>query len=127
VYRTTIGLGPIQASTLIAIHIAQTIKSARQQKGFTQQDLGELIGRTSESLSNIERAKSIPSVETLIALSTALELPVSVFFPELEQNSKASAKRMRMEAEASGIIRSLSDRMLETAIEQLQALAKISS
>jgi transcriptional regulator with XRE-family HTH domain len=111
----------------IKIHIAQTIKSARQQKGFTQQDLGELIGRTPESLSNIERAKSIPSVETLVALSTALELPVSALFPELEQSGEASAKRMRMEAEASGIIRSLSDRTLETAIEQLKALAKIST
>jgi transcriptional regulator with XRE-family HTH domain len=110
----------------IKIHIAQTIKSARQQKGFTQQDLGERIGRTSESLSNIERAKSIPSVETLIALSTALELPVSAFFPDFEQSSETSPKRMRMEAEASGIIHNLSDRTLETAIEQLKALAKIS-
>ena len=111
----------------IKIHIAQTIKSARKLKGFTQQELGELIGRTSESLSNIERAKSIPSVETLIALAAALELPVSAFFPELEENREASPKRLRLEAEASGIIRNLSDRTLETAIEQLEALAKISA
>jgi transcriptional regulator with XRE-family HTH domain len=109
----------------IKIHIAQMIKSTRQQKGFTQQDLRERIGRTSESLSNIERAKSIPSVEILLALAAALELPVSAFFPELDQNGEANPKQLRLKTEASGIIRNLSDRMLETAIKQLEALAKM--
>ena len=111
----------------IKIHIAQTIKSARRQKGLTQQGLGEKIGRTSESLSNIERAKSLPSVETLVALSTALDLPMSAFFPDYDERNKVNPKKLRLEAEAGGILRNLSDQTLETAIEQLKALAKISN
>ena len=73
----------------IKIHIAQTIKATRQKKGYTQQELGERIGRTSESLSNIERAKSLPSVETLVALSAVLDLPMEAFFPEFDERNIA--------------------------------------
>jgi len=113
--------------TRIKIYIAQTLRSARKQKGFTQEDLGERIGRTAESLSNIERGKAIPSIETLVSLAMALELPLRAFFPDLEQKGEPTPKRLHLEAKAVGIIRMLPEKSLETAIDQLHALSKLSA
>ena len=50
------------------------IKVARESKKLTQEGLAELIGLTNNYISNIERARSKPSIETLIKICNALEV-----------------------------------------------------
>ena len=111
----------------IKIGIAQALKSARKGKGLTQAELGDRIGRTAEALSNIERGEAVPSVETLVALSGELGLRLSDFFPDLGGNDEVSPRRLRLEVEAVEIIRKLPEKSLVAAIDQLNALAKLSA
>lgn len=50
------------------------IRTAREGKNLTQERLAELTGLSNNYISNIERKRSKPSVETLIKLCNALEI-----------------------------------------------------
>lgn len=45
--------------------MAMTLKAARVNKGLTQSEAAELIGISTDTLSNYERAKSFPDIPTL--------------------------------------------------------------
>jgi len=56
------------------------VKKIRESKNFTQEYLAELIGIEQATLSNIERGKSHPTVETLEKLSKALDVEPYIFY-----------------------------------------------
>lgn len=58
---------------------AQHLRTIRQEKGLTQEKLAELIGKTTEHISFLERAERSPSFEVLFDLARVLEVPVSSF------------------------------------------------
>lgn len=58
-------------------YIGGQVKTLRKQSGLTQADLGEQIGRTAEAISNVETGKSLPSLDTLIAVAEALGVPLT--------------------------------------------------
>lgn len=62
--------------------IAQRIRAARIQRGFTQQDLAEKFNKTSAAISDIERGKSQISAADLVIFSDLLNKPIEYFFGE---------------------------------------------
>jgi transcriptional regulator with XRE-family HTH domain len=52
--------------------LGKRIASARKKKGLTQERLAEHAELTNTYVSNIERGRSIPSLETLMKLCSAL-------------------------------------------------------
>ena len=54
--------------------IGSRIKAARESKKLTQEELAELTGLTNNYISNIERTRSKPSIETLVKICNALEV-----------------------------------------------------
>lgn len=52
--------------------IGKKIKAERIRRGFTQTELGDLVGITHPSLSAIERGRTQPARKTLIALARIL-------------------------------------------------------
>lgn len=71
------------------------LKKLRKDKGFTQNDLGSLIGKDRSCISKLE-SESLPynpSVEIIVKLSKALEVPrIEVF----EYFAKRIEKNMRI-------------------------------
>ncbi|MCJ1901791.1 MULTISPECIES: helix-turn-helix transcriptional regulator [Paracoccus] len=104
--------------------IAGQVRTFRKQRGLRQAGLAEAIGRTSEAISNIERAKSLPALDTLIAIAAALEVPIREFFPDDGATENKSPNRLKLDAEATAIIRGLSDERARIALSQLRALAE---
>ena len=49
------------------------IKKARENKNMTQQQLAELTGLSNNYISNIERNRSIPSLQTLVTICDVLD------------------------------------------------------
>jgi len=102
--------------------IAIKLKTSRKGRGLTQEDLAGLIGRSVDAVSNIERAKSLPSLETLDAIAAKLEIPIADLFENPRGRTKLTARRFEALARLSELGRRLSDRSLEIAVRQLEAL-----
>lgn len=104
--------------------IAGQVRTFRKARDMRQAQLAEAIGRTSEAISNIERAKSLPALDTLIAIADALEVPLREFFPDPGVAENKSPNRMKLDAEAIAILRGLGDERARIALGQLKALAE---
>lgn len=58
----------------------ESVRLFRQQKGLTQEKLGELLGVTSQAVSKWETMESYPDAELLVPLSNALDVSLDVLF-----------------------------------------------
>ncbi len=61
--------------------IGRLIRRFRLQKGLSQMGLAELIGVSYQQVQKYESGKSSISIERLIDIAEALDMPVSKFFP----------------------------------------------
>ena len=63
---------------LSATQLARSLRDARRAKGLTQKQLADLSGVAQPTISNIERAASRPSFDTVLRLLGCLELELCV-------------------------------------------------
>lgn len=105
--------------------LAGQLRVYRRKAGLTQAELAARIERTAEAISNVERGKSIPTLETLIAIAAALNVPMRDFFPSGELDHGVSQNRLNSEAEAMALLRGLTDSQLRVALAQIKALGEI--
>lgn len=61
--------------------VAATIREARQTKGFTQQELADLVGVARATVSEWERAASVPRLTNVARLSQVLGLDERLLMP----------------------------------------------
>lgn len=61
--------------------IGKTIRNLRKSKGFTQEQLGEKAGISYKFIGEVERGTVNPSLDSLIAISQALDVNVKELFP----------------------------------------------
>ncbi len=67
------------------------IRSAREKKFLTQEQLGELCSLSTAHIGHIERGTRTPSVDTLCAISSALDVSLdSLLLDNFEGNEKLS-------------------------------------
>lgn len=96
--------------------------AARKARKLTQQQLADRIGRTWETVSNFERGVSLPSLETMLALTTELGVTVSELFEDVE--NPPNPRRGQKEARLRALIKVLPDAELDVVLTQIEALAK---
>ena len=60
------------------------MRDARFFAGFTQGDLATIVGTSRDTISSIERGRSIPSVTLALALARALGVTVEELFSQDE-------------------------------------------
>lgn len=70
--------------------IGREIRSFRRRIGLTVAELAKLAGLSAGMLSKTENGAASPSLSTLKALSTALNVPVTAFFRKYEEERDAS-------------------------------------
>ncbi len=70
-------------------HIAANLKRFRTKRGWTQKQLGELLGITEVQVNRIEKANSTPSVELLYAMADLFGVPADTFRMVTEKISVA--------------------------------------
>ncbi len=103
-----------------------TVQAARRRGGLTQEALAALIERTPESVSNIERGRQLPTIETLVDLGRELAVPLSDFLDGLDGvagGPSLSRERVQQEARLREVARGLSDRDLGLALTLAEAMA----
>ena len=69
----------------------ELIKDARQKKGYTQEDLGDILGVTNKAISRWERGESFPDVALIESIAQALDLKIDeiILGESVEQESLA--------------------------------------
>lgn len=102
--------------------VGHRVAALREARGFTQEHLAELIGRSAEAISKIERGKAFPSPETFEGLSHTLNVPVRDFFPA---SDIIGDSRSRLEARANSLLAGLNDDTLEVCLDVLKALSRL--
>lgn len=68
------------------MNIGETIRNYRLQKGMSQGDIEKRTGLLRCYLSRVENGHTIPSLDTLAKIATAMEVPLGQFFAEHHSN-----------------------------------------
>jgi transcriptional regulator with XRE-family HTH domain len=92
---------------------------------LTQEQLASRIDRTVETVSNIERGRTLPSLATLESLSRQLGVPLRDFFDQEAESRTVDPRRLEMEIRLQDVIRSLPDKDVELALAQIEVLATV--
>ena len=99
--------------------IGQRIKTARERKGLTQEQLAEQDDLTPMHVSVIERGVKLPKLETLINIANVLDVSADVLLQDVVRN------QTRLYAsEASELIRKLSRSDQRRVLEALRSFVE---
>lgn len=66
--------------------IGKRIKSAREKKGLTQEQLAEQINLSPMHISVIERGNKLPRLETLINIANVLDVSADILLQDVVNN-----------------------------------------
>lgn len=67
----------------LGIRLGRRIRELREAAQLTQAELAKLALKSVETISNFERGKTIPSLQTLSALARDLGVPIATFFEDV--------------------------------------------
>ena len=104
-------------------HIGTRVRGARRRQRLTQQQLAERIEKSVETVSNIERGHSWPSLETMEELATALRCPVAEFVEGYGGQPPISPTEGRLRTDLALAAEALEDADLVIAVHLLRGLA----
>jgi len=65
--------------------LPQSLRAARKALGYSQAALAKRVGITQSAISSFERGTTTPTIATLKALSSALEITVGQLLTETEE------------------------------------------
>ena|SRR6202521_1809205 len=70
------------------MNIGETVRNYRLRKGMSQGDIEKKTGLLRCYLSRVENGHTIPSLDTLSKIASAMELPLGQFFAEPHTNGR---------------------------------------
>ncbi len=102
------------------------VRSIRLARGLTQEALSDRMKADDanfsvESISNIERGKSLPGLDTLHRMATALEVTL-VELLDIEETDAKRPERVELEARLCYLAETLPDDRLKMAVSQVEVL-----
>jgi len=111
-------------SDALKVRIGSVARAARERMGISQQELADRVGRDVDSISLIERGRTLPPLKTLLALVDALDVPLADFVPPSDRATTKSRKRVAVEAQIVDLVRQLPDSKLELVRDQILLIAR---
>lgn len=103
--------------------IGWRIRARRLALNLTQEHVADAIARTVETVSNIERGKAFPGLETLEQICRVLDIQMSRLF-DAEEAVALSPLRIELQERLILVAGVLSDADLEIAVHQVEILAR---
>ena len=111
------------ANTKRKLTIGEKIKIWRKQRKLTQEKFADLIERSTDAVSMIERGVNLPSNQTLKNMSKVLKIPVGEFFTETNEKGTAT-ERQELIAKIMGLVHEFDDKKLEMALRHIEILGE---
>jgi len=99
----------------ISKHIGERIRRAREQRGWTQGELAQRLGKNATTVSNYENGNRTIRITELPELARVLEVPIAYFFESEEQITERLAELV----DALQSQRVLDDHLLQEFIDLL--------
>ena len=96
------------------IQIGENIRNIRKSKNISQEDLAERASINAPNYGQIERGQ-YASIETLIKISDALEVPITDFFSDVPASIR----------ENTTVINQITDYLKNMTIEEQEAILRI--
>ena len=75
----------------IDVHVGSRVRLRRTLLGMSQEKLGEALGLTFQQVQKYERGANRVGASRLFDLSRVLDVPVSFFFDDMDDNLKAQS------------------------------------
>lgn len=100
------------------------VRAARKIRGITQEQLAELIDRSVDTVSLLERGKTLPSFETLERLSGRLQIPIKEF---VDFGGEEDPERLELQIALNDYARKLDTQTLTIAVRQIRDLSRVLS
>ncbi len=76
------------------MQIGTTIRAHRLQRGFSQGDIEKKTGLLRCYLSRVENGHTVPSLDTLSKIASALDLPIAQFFSDDSLNKQMNTQKL---------------------------------
>lgn len=105
--------------------LGRRIKTLRDLRGLTQNDLAAEIGRSLDAVSMIERGLNWPSMATVERMATAFKVSTTELFNDL--GTTGSANGQDLVVVGRELLAKLGQPELEVAVATLEALARKSA
>lgn len=98
------------------------IREIRKARGYTQEQLAEMIDIEQKHVSRIESGKSFPTIDRLEKMAVALNVPLMGFFDflHLEEDDEGVVNLEAMLMELDGNSRKLAYRLIRATIKALK-------
>jgi transcriptional regulator with XRE-family HTH domain len=106
------------------MNIGETIRNYRMRKGMSQGDIEKKTGLLRCYLSRVENGHTIPSLDTLSKIASAMELPLGQFFSEPHTNGRTPPPLTEDEVRFLAQIRRYSSNLNETDRKLVVAMVK---
>ena len=78
--------------------IGLRVKRARETAGLTQERLAELIDRSKEAVSNIERGVSLPGLDTIQTICDVTKVPITSIVEDSSEDGSTADLRATLNA-----------------------------
>ncbi len=104
--------------------IGMAVRAERKRRKLTQEALAAEADISMETVSNIERAATLPSVDVLFKLARVLPLNLAVLAKAEASKPEISKERMRLESALGSIVLTLPDDEVEVLLDVATALAR---
>lgn len=100
------------------------LKALRRQRNITQERLAELIDRSVDAISKMERGITLPNLETLMRLGEKLHVPLKDLVDPIDDLQDMDRERVEMETALIETMRSMDKRGLSIAMELVRVLVR---
>ena len=100
----------IEADDAVDQRLGETVRLLRQRAGLSIQDVANKTGLSTGMISQLERARAMPSIRTLRLLGIALDVPISYFFESSDpadgqRYTVRKSNRRLLRLTASGVVK----------------------
>lgn len=89
----------MESEDVIRERIRSTLVSLRKSKDFTQEQIGDMVGKSKTAIASWEQGKSLPGPETLYRLAMIYGVTMGQIYGEKEEN--ADVKSIQEAAETA--------------------------
>lgn len=110
--------------TDFATELGSRLADAREKKGISQEALAAKANISPQSVSNYERARSVPTLPILLKLAAALDTPISQLVDKMHQHPPLRTARYEDETAILRMLNGLTDAQVRTVRALVETLNK---